>query len=319
MRAIGRAGAGTCLAGLAVAIAGGCGGGASPDSGVGALLRLANAQYVPGELGTEVTADAPKMASISIGNIAVFPGATGRTLSGSAFAATAVLIGLGGDSGHWVTPTGLTDATNPGAFSFDTPYSLSPLTPLDPSMRTLIFRAVNQQGTVGPPMTLDLQIQARALSTTPLPLQVTLTWDTEADLDLKLRVPVPNPAPGKKPYLDVWTRSRVALPPLPDGSPPYTASDIAAAGQLDFDSNAQCLIDGRLQEDVIFPQAPPSGTYEVRVDAASMCGQVAAQWHAFALLNGQMVGQAYGQDGDLDTQGSHGPATGTLAFTFPVP
>jgi len=314
MRAIGCAGIGGFLA-MAIA---GCSGGASPDSGIGALLRLANAQYIPGELGTDVTADAPTMAAISVGNIAVFPGATGRTLTGSAYA-TAVLIGLQGDSAHWVTPTGLADATNRGAFTFDTPFSLSPLTPLDPPTRALIFRAVDLQGTVGPPMSLNLQIQARALSTTPLPLQVTLTWDTEADLDLKLRVPVPNPAPGKKPYLDVWTRSRVALPPLPDGSPPYTASDIAAAGQLDFDSNAQCLIDGRLQENIIFPQALPSGTYEVRVDAASMCGQVAAQWHAYALLNGQMVGQAYGQDGDVDTQGSHGPATGTLAFTFTVP
>jgi hypothetical protein len=32
-----------------------------------------------------------------------------------------------------------------------------------------------------------------------------------------------------------------------------------------------------------------------------------------------VLGEAYGQMGDIDTQGSHGPATGTLAFTFTVP
>ena len=308
-----------CFACLAFA---GCSGGADPNSGIGAYLRLTNAQYISGELGTAPAADAPTMAGISIGNVIVFPGAAGRSLGGSAFAATSVLIGLEGDVGHWEIPTSLADATTPGAFLFDTTVSLSPLLPVDPATRTLIFRAVDQHGTVGPPMTLDLQIQASALATdTPPPLEVTLTWDTEADLDLKVRVPVPNPAPGKKPYVDVWNRSPVALPPVPSGSSPYTPDEIAAAGQLDFDSNAQCLIDGRRQEDVIFPQVPPPGTYEVRVDATSLCGQVAAQWHAVAMANGQLIphAEAYGQVGDIDTQGSHGPATGTLAFTFTVP
>ena len=65
------------------------------------------------------------------------------------------------------------------AFLFDTTFSLSPLLPVDPATRTLIFRAVDQHGAVGPPMTLDLKIQASALATdTPPPLEVTLTWDT---------------------------------------------------------------------------------------------------------------------------------------------
>ena len=59
----------------------------------------------------------------------------------------------------------------------------------------------------------------------------------------------------------------------------------------------------------------------MRIDATSLCGQVAAQWHAFATANGQLIAhaEAYGQMGDIDTPGSHGPATGTLAFTFMVP
>ena len=68
------------------------------------------------------------------------------------------------------------------------------------------------------------------------------------------------------------------------------------------------------------PKAAPSGTYEVRVDATSLCGQVTARWHAYAITSsGEVLGEAYGQATDIDTQGSHGPATGTLAFTFMVP
>jgi hypothetical protein len=306
-------------AGLGLLAASGCDEGASPNAGVGALLRLTNAQYVAGELSTQTTADAPTMQGITIGNTTVFPGATGRALSGSANAATGVLIGLQGDDAHWLVPTGVPDNQNPGAFTFATSFSLAPQTPLDPAMRSLFFRAVNDKGTVGPPMAFNLKIQALTLSSVPSTLQISLTWDTDADLDLKVRVPVPNPAPMGKPYVDVWNRSPTALPPLPRGAAPYTAADIAAAGKLDFDSNAQCVIDGRLQENVIFTESPPPGQYEVRVDTYSMCGQVAAQWQVVVTADGQMVAQAYGQAGDVDTRGSHGSAAGTLALTFTVP
>jgi hypothetical protein len=291
--------------------------GASPDDGIGARLRLAGAQYIPGALGSADMGDAPTIQTLSITNTVLFPGAAGVSLGGSATAATAMLIGFDGDVGHWVVPTGVEDPENPGAFLFSTSMSVSPEIPLGP--QNLFLRGVDAHGNVGPVKTLVIKIQGRALSAagTP-PLQVTLTWDTEADLDLKVRVPIPNPV-AMKSYLDVWNKSPVALPPLAAGAPPYTADDVAAAGQLDFDSNAQCLIDGRLQEDVVFPQAPPPGTYQVRVDAYSMCGQTAAEWHVYALLDGNMVAEAYGQAGDVDTQGSHGPGAGTLAFTFTVP
>ena len=304
-----------CLAGLVGIAAAGCGG-ASPDSGIGAELRLAGAQYVPGEISSDSSTDAPTIQTLSIATTIIYPGATGISLGGSANDGSAVLIGLVGDVGHWVVPTGVEDPENPGAFLFTTSLSLSPLIPLAPQAKTVVFRAVDAHGTVGPAKELVIKVQALGSSGAVPPLRVTLTWDTEADLDLKLRVP--NAANPAKP-IDVWNKSTVALPPLGNGDQPYTSDEIAAAGQLDFDSNAQCLIDGRRQEDVTFPQAPPSGQYTVHVDAFSLCGQVAAQWHVFALRDGQMIGQAYGQAGDVDTQGSHGPASGTLAFTFMVP
>jgi len=298
-----------------VAVAAGCGG-ASTDTGLDTMMRLSGAQFIPGELDTASDGTGPTMQAINVNNTVVFPGAVGRSLGGSANASTAVLIGLGGDSGHWVAPTGVADTDNPGAFLFTTTMSFSPLMPPLPVDRSIIFRAVDAHGTIGPPTVLGIKVQSSALSTPAAALEITLNWDAEADLDLKVRVP--NAADPTKP-IDVWTRSRVALPPVGNGDPPHTDQEIAAAGQLDYDSNAQCVIDGLRTEDVIFPQAPPSGAYEVRVDAFSMCGQVGARWHVLAHAGDQMLGEAYGQASDFDARGSHGPATGTLAFTFTVP
>lgn len=327
-----RATAGTRCFGLAALAAAGaiaCSN-ASSDPGLDAMLRLSGTgvQYVPGTLGTEPAGDAPKMQGINVTTNIVFPGAADRPLSGSALGSSAVLIGLDGDIGHWIAPTGLPDTDVEGAFDFQTRFSLSPQLPLDPPDRMIIFRAVDAQGQIGPPLSQPIKIKELAsplgISLDGLPLVITLTWDTEADLDLKLHIQPPgDPAP---PAIDVWTKHRVALPPLGPADPPYDDTFVQKIGQLDYDSNANCVIDGLRQEDVVFqvpapsPQAAPSGTYEVRVDATSLCGQVTARWHAFAIANGgDVLGEAYGQATDIDTQGSHGPATGTLAFTFMVP
>jgi hypothetical protein len=307
-----------CLAAAAFPLMAGACGGASPDPGLTALMRLSGTgvQFIPGTLTAEPRAEAPAMQAINVSTNIVFPGATGRPLGGSAFGSQAVLIGLDGDSGHWIVPTGLPDTETEGAFDFSASLAVSPLLPLDPAKRSLLFRAVDAQGNVGPPLSLDLKVQALT-ATDGQPLVVTVEWDTEADLDLKLRVPnVKDPSTP----VDVWTKHRVALPQLGNADPPYTDDEVKAAAQLDYDSNANCVLDGLRRENVIFPAAPPSGQYEVRVDATSLCGQVAARWHAFAVANGtDVLGEAYGQMGDVDTQSSHGPATGTLAFTFQVP
>ena len=56
---------------------------------------------------------------------------------------------------------------------------------------------------------------------------------------------------------------------------------------LDFDSNAQCVIDGRRAENLIIKQSPPKGAYTVRVDTANMCAVSAARWHLRVLRDGR--------------------------------
>src|SRR5262245_53693806 len=87
------------LAGALVGSA--CQSGVSPDSGLSAYLRATGGQYEPGELGTEPEADKPVIDTIRSANTRVFAGAVGRSFSGSVGGtATAVLIGLQGDSAH---------------------------------------------------------------------------------------------------------------------------------------------------------------------------------------------------------------------------
>ena len=100
----------------------------------------------------------------------------------------------------------------------------------------------------------------------------------------------------------------------------YLAAAVAAAGSLDFDSNAGCAIDGRRQENIIYTQQPPPGDYTVRVDASSLCGQVDAQWRVTATTaDGTVQRSAQWEATDADTRGSHGAGAGRLAFTFTIP
>jgi hypothetical protein len=307
---------GSLLAGVAAC------GGESPNSGVTALLRVAGGQYEAGALNTDTRAIKPTVDSIKSNNTHVFPGAQGRALTGSVSGtATAVLIGLAGDDAHWLVPDGVADLDTPGNFTFAATLSFSPDLPVGP--RELILRAVDADGQVGPAQQFALKVDDR---TPKGALVISLRWDTQADLDLHVRVPNPSYDPANKrmlPYKDVWAKAPLALPPPPSSDPPYTQAQLDMAGKLDFDSNSQCVIDGLRQEDLIFPQAPPKGTYEVRVDAFAMCGEATARWDVAAYLGDPAatppLKEAYGQLGDLDTLTKHDGSAGTLAFTFTIP
>jgi hypothetical protein len=220
---------------LAVGV--GCNG-ASSNPGLDALMRASGAQYVAGELKSDMTAEGPTVAFVSTNSTVITAGLS-RNIAGSATgAATAVQIGLSGDNAHWIVPTGTMDTDSPGNFTFQTTLSFS--SDLPAGMRTLVFRAVDVNGQVGASRDLAVRVQA------PIPkgtLVVSLDWDTEADLDL--HVTVPNATDPSMPII-VWAKSPLALP-IADamGNPiSHPAAAVMAAGALDYDSNAQCVIDG---------------------------------------------------------------------------
>jgi hypothetical protein len=289
---------------------------ASPASGITAYMRLSSAQFEPGAIDETSTGNKePTVDSIGAKATTIFPGSEGHALSGSVNGAgTAVLVGLTGDVGHWLIPLGFPDLDRQGNFTFSTTAAFSPVVPL--GARELVFRGVDKTGQVGPPQRLALTIAPNAPTGM---LVIQLTWDANADLDLHVRVP--NPANPMKP-IDVWDKAPLALPPQKSSDPPYTAAQVTAAGKLLFDSNANCVIDGQNHEEVVFPDAYPAGTYEVRVDTFSLCGQPTARWHAAAFTNMSattVYAQATGQSLDRDTVATHNATAGVLAFSFTPP
>jgi len=302
------------LVALPVGMAAGCGG-AAPQSGITAWLRVSNGQYEPGALSIDPGMMEPTVDTITTHNNHVFPGATGRSITGSVNGkAVAVMIGLDGDSGHWLVPVGVPDFDITGNFTFAASVSYSPDLPI--GTRKLQFRGIDVDGNLGPIQSLALSV---GITSPQGNLVVQLDWDTEADLDLHLRIDPPDPA--AKP-IDVWNRAPLALPPAPNGGT-YSQMDTKAAGRLQFDSNANCVIDGQRHEEVVFPMAVPPGTYEVRVDTFSLCGEATARWHVAAFTNPAgtptLIQEAFGQSQDRDTLAAHDAASGVLAFSFTQP
>jgi hypothetical protein len=303
--------------------AGGCGG-ASAESGVSAYLRLAGAQFVPGALvadGGALSADGgalgPPIRGVNLSVTNVYPGIQNVPLSGNVENGTSVLVGLADDAGYWILPAPFVDVQTPNNYLFQTKVSLSPTIPA--GTQTLIIRGVDASGQIGPAQQIALTVA------TPAPtgaLVITLAWDTQSDMDL--HAVVPNTTDPMTP-IEIYYKNRVGLPPPVPGNPPltgdYLAAAVAAAGALDLDSNAGCVIDGRRQENIIYTQTPPSGEYTVRVDASSLCGQADAQWQVTAKdAYGNLLPGAFAQweATDADTRGSHAAGAGRLAFTFTI-
>jgi hypothetical protein len=285
--------------------------GASPESGVTAFFRLQGAQYVPGEIDQSEHAATPEVHRVDSQNNKVYPGIIGKSVSGGVGPGTvSVLVGLVGDSGYWILPVQALDQSSPGDFTFSGKASISPEISLGPA--NLVYRAVNALGDSGPPTLQTLTVESPG---TQGALAISLDWDTEADLDLRVTAP---DAAGKE--VEIWSRKQSSVIAPAQGAPPLTQADVDAAGRLDFDSNNQCQIDGRRQENIYWLVKPlaTQSLYSVRVDAFSMCGEVLAHWRVRVLIDGQPVDSlvAEGQVGDVDTRFGHGPGAGLLALEF---
>jgi hypothetical protein len=286
-------------------------GGTTSDSGIEASLQLSGAgvQYVPGPLLDDPSAVGPLVRGISTSG-RISPGTVGRSVSGSTSGdAATVLLGLDGDAGHYIVPVSGPDIDNQPDLLWSATAALAQTAPVGSAL--LRARAVASDGTVGPGVAQALTVQATAVTGT---LVIALTWDTESDLDLHVITPAMT-SDGK--LIELWSNSRTTLPPRSalDGGP-YTDDELAMAGIYDFDSNAQCLIDGVLNENAYWTTPPPSGHYIVRVDAFNMCGQPAARWKVTITVNDQVLGTYLGTATDADTRFPHGAGAGLTVAEF---
>lgn len=279
-------------------------GGAPSDPGTSALLHVTGGTFYAEAMPP--AGRGPAVESVDLPTNSVAPGVRDRPLGGAlGETATSALVGLVGDSGYWVLPAGIPDVATPGFPTFHTEMEFS--SGLSPGEHTLRIQAADAAGAFGAPELRSLE--ATAVDVPPGMLVFRLSWDTEADLDLHVVTPD---------GVEVFARNIDSVEPPPPGRPVDPAA-WQSGGILDIDSNAECVIDGRRQENVVWTTPPPSGGYVVRVDTFSLCNAPAARWDVFVFAGGRLLAHARGDSGPYDAQGSHDRGAGVLALTVDVP
>ncbi|MDB4956086.1 MAG: hypothetical protein JWO36_3655 [Myxococcales bacterium] len=287
----------------------GCGG-VDSDPGATALVRVSGAQFYPGAMPAATT-DVRVTAIESLNNT-IWAGQVNKALGGRlAGAGLAVAIGFPDDTGYWIVPAGAADLNTPDELTWSAKASFSDA--LSAGRHDLEVAAVDANGRLGPPNALTLTVNARQLDLTDAKLAFALHWDTEADLDLHVVLP-------GEPAVIVWSGNLNSyIPPAPGD--PVDPAAAAAGGILDFDSNSQCVIDGRREENVVWrgaTAAPAHGTYTVLVDAFSLCAATTAHWSidVYRDADATSLAHAEGTAGDADTRFDHIASSGVRALTF---
>jgi len=296
--------------------------GASSSPGLGAMLRVEGAQVVQGNID-QVSQDqaTAQVSGIATASNVAFRGSVAHGVSGKVGPnAIAVAVGLPHDGVYWILSGGSRDsvATELLLFSslLDFSPELGPDSPVvvmdDKGRPTLpvVFRAVTESGQLGPPLILSMLLSDSAPTGT---LVFSLRWSGPVDLDLRVVAPLPDGSGS----VEIWSKNGSNLPE--ENQSAYKNKGVT--GQLDFDSNANCRIDNRNREDVVWTGIPPVGQYTVRVDAFSLCGTLSSEWEAQATWNGELITKDDGKPADVfgvateaATARDHGAGAGTTAF-----
>jgi hypothetical protein len=289
---------------FAVLFEGACSDGVQADTGRDAYFQVPGAQFFRGPM-PQGSASGPAVEQLSLVNNNIWPGLSNDPIEGALGpTATAAAIGLQNDVGYWVVVAGVPAYTTPTypSFGANGVFSMG----IVPGKYTLVVRGVDASGNFGLPAKQILVAEQNPLNPPATgDLVVTLTWDTESNLDLH----VVDPA-----GVDIYWGNQSDEPP-----PPAGPADGGSYGYVDYDSNANCVIDGLRREDAIWPDEPPSGQYTVRVDTPTLCGQPIANWQVKVVLRGRTIAESSGVSVDADTLGTHGTGSGQLALQFSVP
>ena len=276
------------------------------------ITKVAGGQAVLGSVEvppTEISASAQPNSN----NNSVFPGVSNKLISGVVGPnASAVAIGIPGDSAYWLVPAPTKDTVNADYQLFSTRYSISPELAASPLVKPdgegkpslqLYFRAVDPLGKFGEATILSLEVVNHAPVAA---LEVTLEWDAPVDLDLHVLIPASNGIDT----VEVWSK-------MPTG-----AKQGLEGAALDMDSNAGCQIDNHNREILTIRGIPHSGHYIVRVEPYSLCGQFSAAWHATAQradMGEEPIQEASGILTSAANRTMVGQGAGITAFEFDYP
>jgi hypothetical protein len=188
-------------------------------------------------------------------------------------------------SGYWVRP-GTTEALN-GGYTFSVDATISSEAPV--GSHDLLMAGIGPDGSSGTQQSykvcLEPVVPDKLSSADPvLPgnacnpqiqppsLVVSLSWDTAVDLDLKVVTPSGKIVDPKHPN---------TADPV-DGKVDPTAPGV---GVLDGDSNADCKLDNRNSENLVFETPAAPGRYAVYADLYNACGKGSVHFE-LALVSG---------------------------------
>lgn len=287
--------------------------------GIGEPMRITNGAFLEGTLPE---GGLSRVTAIDSGGSIATPGQLRRSILGRA-TEDAYSIGvrfaeLG--SGWWVIPTGAIDPSTSGERDFILDLSLGPV---PPGIHRLRIVAIDGAGQGGPPSELPICVLDPArpddlslCSDTIIPpaAVIVLSWDTGVDLDLVLRTPDHKIVDARHPT--------TALAGM-DGVPAEALAD-PTIGVFTQDSNAECRIDGRNIESIVWREAPAAQTFLAYANLYEACGQRSVRF-VMAIYRRQNVGgkeqlvetdRRSGVMGSAAANGGAGPPLYVTALSF---
>lgn len=278
-----------------------------PSPGLHLLFRVAGAQYMRGPL-MPADPEGPMVSIIRKQQGIVRRGEADVTLQGRLGpGGWAIHLQLEGDPDHWSKPADVFDFAFPDELLWRTQLEFSSAIPTG-TTTTILAQAVDREGRGGP-----VRRTRFILAEEPPPslLSVSLGWDAPVDLDLHVVTPD---------GIDINPKNINSFIPPPPGT--STVTDAWRQGGLhDFDSNQECVFDGRQVERVRYIDGPPPpGTYRVYAQLFSACGQESVRFRAVVHRNGVAAEQAQSSLFVFDAR-EHpvpGEAPGLLLLEFEI-
>lgn len=265
------------ISALALAAALACTGEVEQQIGLFEPLRVPDGELLDAEPPLDEAG--PTVTSLDTSSGILTVGQRGRLLTGrtteDAHAIAVRFDGLG--SGWWVRPVQDRNPAYPGERDFQLRHDVGGGAP--PGVHRLLLAAIDEAGRRGPAFELEVCVRDDRVPdnlnscdpTIPPPaLVITLEWDGDVDLDLVVETPG-----GKR----IAHASPTSGAKVDTAVPPGVVKD-PSTGRLTRDSNAECRIDGRNSESVIFQEPPPRGTYLIYADLFDACGLPGALFSA---------------------------------------
>ena len=274
-------------------------------TGLHLRVRAAEAQLMAGPL--EDDAGGPSVTQVLRPQPLVKRGEAGVVLKGRLSPeGVALHLQAEGDPDHWhIAPKGF-DFVVGDELQWSTELEFSHAIQQDEI--TLLMQAADKDGRLGP---IESTTFTLAPELPPSKLMVSLGWDAPVDLDLHVELPDGTVVGSKN--LNSYD------PPL---SPIPGSEEWKLGGWLDYDSNKDCVLDLRNQENVLWIEGdPPAGHYKVYVNLFSACDAPAVNFEALVLEADELVVRAGATLYEFDAREhpTSEEAPGLLLVEFDVP